>query len=260
MARPPALRSLEYWAYQYKRTWRGTLVSSVLSPVLYLAAMGVGLGSLVDKSGRAAHHLGGIHYLPFLAPGLLAAAAMQTAATESSWPVLGAIKWIRTYHAMLATPLRVWDVLTGHLAWMALRLTTTVTVFLCVIALFGATTSWTAVLTVPAGVLTGLAFAAPIAAFAATQESDYSFAALFRFGIVPMFLFSGTFFPVSQLPPALRPIAYATPLWHGVDLCRTLALGTATPGRTLLHVLYLAAWVGIGTRVALFTYERRLVN
>jgi lipooligosaccharide transport system permease protein len=260
MARPPALRSLEYWAYQYKRTWRGTLVSSVLSPVLYLAAMGVGLGSLVDKSGRAGHHLGGIHYLPFLAPGLLAAAAMQTAATESSWPVLGAIKWIRTYHAMLATPLRVWDVLTGHLAWMALRLTTTVTVFLCVIALFGATTSWTAVLTVPAGVLTGLAFAAPIAAFAATQENETYFNAIFRFMVIPMFLFSGTFFPVSQLPVVLRAIAYATPLWHGVDLCRTLALGRAPLGRSVLHVAYLLAWVVAGVIAGASAFRRRLVS
>jgi lipooligosaccharide transport system permease protein len=256
----PALRSLEYWTYQYKRTWRGSLFSTVLSPVLYLAAMGVGLGSLVDKAHHSQAHLGGVQYLPFLAPGLLAAAAMQTAATESSWPVLAAIKWIRTYHAMLATPLDVWDVLIGHLAWMALRLTMTVTVFLAVMAVFGATTSWTAILAIPAGVLTGLAFAAPIVAFAATRETDQSFAALFRFGIVPMFLFSGTFFPVTQLPSALRPIAYATPLWHGVDLCRTLALGTATFTRTSLHVLYLAAWVVVGIRVGLTTYRRRLVN
>jgi lipooligosaccharide transport system permease protein len=259
MAAPPALRSFEYWATQYKRTWRGTIVSSFLSPVLYLAAMGVGLGSLVDKSGRAGHHLGGVQYLPFLAPGLLAAAAMQTAANEAAWPVMGAIKWIRTYHAMLATPLRVWDVLVGHLTWMVFRLTTTATIFLAVIAVFGATTSWTAVLAVPAGVLTGMAFAAPIAAFAATRENDQSFAALFRFVIVPMFLFSGTFFPVTQLPAAVRPIAYATPLWHGVDLCRTLALGTATSGRTILHVVYLGAWVAGGVGVGLVTFTRRLV-
>jgi lipooligosaccharide transport system permease protein len=259
-ATSPALRSLEYWAYQYKRTWRGSLISSFLSPVLYLAAMGVGLGSLIDKSGNAGHHLGGVAYLPFLAPGLLAASAMQTAANESSYPVLGAIKWIRTYHAMLATPLRVIDVLLGHLAWIALRLLMATTIFLAVMAAFGATKSWSAVLTVPAGVLTGLAFAAPIVAFAATQDNDARFAALFRFVVIPMFLFSGTFFPVSQLPAVMRPIAYASPLWHGVDLCRTLALGTASVGRTIAHSLYLLVWVLGGTAVAHLTYRRRLVN
>jgi lipooligosaccharide transport system permease protein len=116
------------------------------------------------------------------------------------------------------------------------------------------------VLTVPAGVLTGMAFAAPIVAFAATQDNDAHFAALFRFVVIPMFLFSGTFFPVSQLPPVMRPIAYLTPLWHGVDLCRTLALGTASVGRTTVHTLYLLAWVIAGTALARLAYQRRLVN
>jgi len=105
-----------------------------------------------------------------------------------------------------------------------------------------------------------LAFAAPIAAFAATQDNDSYFAALFRFVVIPMFLFSGTFFPVSQLPAIMRPVAYLTPLWHGVDLCRTLALGTATVGRTALHTAYLLVWVIAGTAVARLTYRRRLVN
>ena len=256
----PQVRSFEYWAYQYKRTWRGSLISSFLSPVLYLAAIGIGLGTLIDKNRTGGQHLGGLAYLAFLAPGLLAAAAMQTAANESSYPVLGAIKWIRTYHAMLATPLRVIDVLLGHLIWIALRLLMATTIFLVVMAAFGATRSPLALLDVPAGVLTGLAFAAPIAAFAATQDNDSYFAALFRFVVIPMFLFSGTFFPVSQLPAIMRPVAYLTPLWHGVDLCRTLALGTATVGRTALHTAYLLVWVIAGTAVARLTYRRRLVN
>jgi lipooligosaccharide transport system permease protein len=258
MSTPLPLRSFSYWAYQYKRTWRGGLTSTFLNPVLFLAAMGVGLGSLVNKNGQA--HLGGVHYLTFLAPGLLAASAMQTAAQESTFPVMGAIKWIRTYHAMLATPLRVIDVLIGHLAWMAVRLVLVATSFLIVMAAFGATKSWDVVLAVPAAVLTGMAFAAPIAAFAATQENETYFNAIFRFMVIPMFLFSGTFFPVSQLPVALRPVAYITPLWHGVDLCRTLALGTATLGRSLLHVAYLAAWLGAGVVAAQVAYRRRLVR
>jgi lipooligosaccharide transport system permease protein len=226
--------------------------------VLFLAAMGVGLGSLVNKHGQA--QLGGVRYLTFLAPGLLAASAMQTAAQESTFPVMGAIKWIRTYHAMLATPLRVIDVLVGHLAWMAVRLLLVATTFVIVMAAFGATGSWEVVLAIPAAVLTGMAFAAPIAAFAATQQNETYFNAIFRFMVIPMFLFSGTFFPVSQLPAILRAIAYATPLWHGVDLCRTLALGRATLGRSLLHVAYLLAWVVAGVITGASAFRRRLVS
>jgi lipooligosaccharide transport system permease protein len=134
------------------------------------------------------------------------------------------------------------------------------TTFLIVIAAFGATDSWEVILAVPAAVLTGLAFATPIAAFAATQENETYFNAIFRFMVIPMFLFSGTFFPVSQLPAALRPLAYFTPLWHGVDLCRTLALGTATVGRSLLHIGYLTAWVVAGVAAGVSAFRRRLVS
>src|SRR2546425_2400343 len=137
----PALRSLEYWAYRYKRTWRGSIVSSVLQPVLFLAAMGLGLGSLVNRGGAGRAHLGGVTYLVFLAPALLAAAAMQTAAMEASWPVMAAVKWLKTYDAMLATPLRVRDVLVGHLTWIAMRVAMTCAVFLVVMAAFGAVKS-----------------------------------------------------------------------------------------------------------------------
>jgi lipooligosaccharide transport system permease protein len=185
---------------------------------------------------------------------------MQTAVQESTYPVMGAIKWIRTYHAMLATPLRIIDVLLGHLGWIAFRLLLVATVFVVVMSAFGATDSWLVVFAIPAAVLTGMAFAAPTAAFAATRTDDMSFAALFRFLVIPAFLFSGTFFPVSQLPAALRLLAYITPLWHGVDLCRHLALGRVPLGRTAGHVAYLAAWVAAGVAAADRTYHRRLVS
>jgi len=255
----PAVRSLQSWAYRYKRTWRGSAVSSVLQPVLFLAAMGLGLGSLVNKRPGGGAHLGGVTYLTFLAPGLLAAAAMQTAAMESSWPVMAAVKWLKTYDAMLATPLRVRDVLAGHLTWITMRIAMGAAVFLVVMTAFGAVRSLEGVLLLPAAVLTGLAFASPICAFSVTLERDSGLTALFRFGIIPMFLFSGTFFPVSQLPAALRPVAYITPLWHGVDLCRQLALGRASFLGSLGHVAYLGAWIAAGAVIANTTYRRRLV-
>ena len=115
MRTPPAVRSLEYWLYQYRANWRNTLTAGVSNPLLYLAAMGVGLGSLVDKhqsTPGSQGSLGGVSYVAFLAPAMLAAVAMQVGTQESTYPVLGAIKWMRTYLAMLATPLRVVDLLT----------------------------------------------------------------------------------------------------------------------------------------------------
>jgi lipooligosaccharide transport system permease protein len=257
---PRAIRSFEYWMYQYKRTWRSTVTSGLISPLLYLAAMGVGLGSLVDKHHSSQATLGGVSYVAFLAPGMLAAVAMQIATQESTYPVLAAVKWMRAYFAMLATPLRVVDVLVGHLLWITFRVTVTVLMFLGVMELFGAGHHWTVLLAVPAAVLTGMAFAVPIAAYAATRDGDAAFAAIFRFVVMPMFLFSGTFFPVTQLPLGFRVVAYATPLWHGVDMCRSLALGTASPGRIAVHVAYLGAIVAIGFVAARRSYTRRLAT
>src|SRR5215472_12873597 len=120
MAQVLAVRQLRFWLTNYRRTWRGSIYSGVLSPVLYLGAMGLGLGTLVDAHGTAG--LGGVSYLSFLAPGLLAASAMQTAMGESTYPVFASLKWLKTYHAAIATPLRPVDLFRGHLLWTTLRL------------------------------------------------------------------------------------------------------------------------------------------
>jgi len=237
--------------------WRSSAVGSVLEPVLFLAAMGLTLGTLVDRGPGVP---GGVGYLAFLAPGLLVAAAMQTATGESTYPVLGAIKWDRLYEAVLATPARTADVLAGHLLYVSFRVATSAAAFLLVLLLFGAAESLLVLLTVPVALLTGLAFAAPVTAMAAALEEDAAFAALQRFLVVPMFLFSGTFFPVEQLPAALEWFAYATPLWHGVSLARDLALGTVDGGSALLHVGYLAVWTAAGTALAARALQRRLVR
>lgn len=252
-------RATNFWRVQFTRTWRGTWAGTVLQPLGFLAAMGLGLGSIVDK-GSGASSLGGVSYLDFIAPGLLAASLMQQASFESSYPVLGAIKWTKTYHAQLATPLRVRDTLAGHVVWVAVRLAISAAVFLLTMALFGTLHSWWAVLCLPAATLTGLAFVPAIFAFAATLETDSGFSLLFRFAIMPMFLFSGTFFPISQLPDWLEPVAYVVPLWHGVALCRDLALGTVSWAADLGHAGYLLLWVAVGFVVALRHFRRRLLS
>lgn len=248
-----ALRSYEYWLTVYRRVWRGTIASSVLNPVLYLAAMGVGLGSIVKKQQL------GLPYLDFVAPGLLAAVAMQVASIESSFPVRGAIKWNRQYFAMLATPLRVADLVTGHLLYVATRVVVAVAIYLAALAAFGALHSWYSLLTVPLCVLVGLAFAAPISALSAWAEEEV-FNPLFRFAVTPMFLFSGTFFPVSRIPHGLRELAYATPLWNGVDLARHLTLGDPTLWNALVHIAYLLLWVVAGVWLARIAYRKKLVT
>ncbi len=256
MAASYAVRAYELWLVRFRRTWRGASIYTLLGPLLYLGAMGAGVGSLVTRQDAAS--LGGVSYLAFIAPGMLAATAMQTASAEASWPVMGAMRWMRVYHAQVATPLGVADVFHGHLLGMLLRVTATSAAMLLAAVVLRVPQSALTPLALPAAVLTGAAFAAPIAAWSVRQEGDSMFSVLFRLGITPMFLFSGTFFPVETLPAALRAVAYATPLWHGADLCRDLVLGGARPLTSLVHVAYLGAWTVLGLVAGRRTYARKL--
>lgn len=251
-------RALAYWLTSYRRVWRGTLVSGFLSPLLFLTAMGFLLGPLVDTGSRGG--IPGVEYIAFVAPGILAAQAMQTAVGESTFPVMAGLKWRRLYHAMLATPLGVTDVVVGHLAFAVIRIVITSTVFLIVaVALGGIALSGWVPLLLPVAVLTGLAFAAPVFAYSGrVLESTQSFSVLYRFIVMPMFLFSGTFFPIEQLPGVLQPVAWATPLAHGVALSRDLALAEVSIEAAALHTGYLLVWVLVGFRLALASFRRRL--
>jgi lipooligosaccharide transport system permease protein len=255
-------RVVEHRALQYRRTFRASIFSSFLSPVLFLAAMGLGLGTYVDQSGNATQALGGLSYLQFLAPGLLAATAMQAAAFEAAFPIMGGLTWQRTFHAMYATPIGSRDIVLGNVVWIAIRLTMISAIFTAVMTVFGAVASPLILLAIPAAVLTGLAFATPITAFSATQRTPEKFNAVFRFGITPLFLFSGTFFPISNLPPLLQPIAWLSPLWHGVELTRGLALGTIgeAPLIALVHVAVLVTLTALGLAWAYRTVDARLVR
>jgi lipooligosaccharide transport system permease protein len=242
---------------RWRRTWRGSAITNFVLPVLYLLAMGVGLGAYVDEGGGE-RALGGLPYLDFIAPGLLATTVFQNAVGASTWPVLGALKWDKTYYAMLATPLRVRDILLGNLWFIAARLTLTGAVFLGVLAAFGIATWPWSVLALPAAVLVGMAHATPCFAYAASIERETGFMLLYRLGVVPMFLFSGAFFPVSQLPTALEWLARLLPLTSGVELLRDLVLGTPELAVDLVYVGYLALWVLGGFWLADRRLARRL--
>lgn len=255
MTTPTVLRVVEREARVFRHLWRGSLFSSFLSPVMFLGAIGLGLGGLVQE--RTAD-LDGLRYLTFVTPGLLAASAMQAAAGDSLWPVMAGAKWIRTYHGMVATPVSAADVYGGHVIWTAVRTALSGAAFLVVAALLGGVPSAWGVLALPAAVLCAAAFAAPLSAFAATQQTDFTFPVIMRLGIVPLFLFSGTFFPIEQLPSWAQPLSMASPLWHGAELCRAATTGSVSWGAAVVHVLVLSACVAAGWVAGTRAFTRRL--
>jgi lipooligosaccharide transport system permease protein len=261
MSTPAPLRVWENNFAIYKRIWRSNLLGSFVQPLLYLLGMGVGVGSLVDDQASSAEILGGVDYFAFLAPALLATTAMIVVAQEAMWPVMDGFTWSNAYRAMAATPLQPGEVAAGVSLWHATRAALSAGGVAIVLALFPATRSWGLVPAVPFAVLTGMAFAGPITAWASTREGgDHSFPAIMRFGIIPMFLFAGAFYPISQLPGWLQVIARATPLYHGVELCRGAVLGTLGVAAGVVHVTVLVAFWAAGFAVCRATFERRLAT
>src|ERR1700684_1491528 len=240
----PALHAFRYWLKLYSRTWRGTIVISVVNPLLFLLGVGVGIGHLVNEGHPAA--LGGVSYSDFFAPGLLAAAMMQTAFIEGGGRVAQAASPTGSYRAAATTPMEPEEILTGHMLFIGFRLVTSSAAFIVVMELFGVVSGWWALAVWPAALLTGLAFAAPIAAWAATLRSFRQVNAFFRFVLMPMYMFSGTFLALSELPHGIRLIASALPLAQGVALCRSLSLGTASLPAAAGHIAYLLVVVFCG--------------
>lgn len=257
MGAPPMLRVVEREAVVFRRLWRGAAFSYFVQPLLFLAAMGVGLGELIDQNTG---DVDGYSYLVFVTPGLMSASAMQLAAGESLWPVMMGTKWMRTYHAMAATPLAPYDVFGGHVIWISARVLMSATAFLLVAALWGGAPAATAPLAIPAAVLCAAAFAAPITAFSATQDTDGTFSLVMRLGVLPLFLFSGTFFPVEQLPDRLEPLVWLSPLWHGVELCRAATTGQIDPPAIAAHIAVLAAFVVVGGAWGRRTFTIRIAQ
>ena len=252
----PGQRKFEHSLFVYRRIWRGTFFGTLVSPVLFLTAMGVALGSLVPTMTT----FGGVPYIVFLAPGLVVAQAMQTSVQESAWPLFAGFKWNKTFEAMIGTPQGVRDIVLGHLYWQVVRIGMVTGVFLLVAFLFGAITAPTAILAWPAAILTGIAFGMPMAAWTATQKTESSFPIIFRFIVTPLFLFSGTFFPIEQLPDQIEWVAWFTPLFHGVDLARRLAIGHDLDPVVLgIHVLVLVGMAAAGTLIGFRTFRNRLV-
>ena len=236
-----------HWTW-YRRNWRATAVSSILQPLLFLLAFGVGFGTLIDGTGRATQATGGLDYLVWLAPALLCVSAVQTGVFDSTYPVLSGLKWQRHYLAMTATPVGPGQVVAGHLIWMTIKIGGCGAVYVAVIALFGGVRSPGIVLALLVAMLAGAAAGAPVTAFTV----------LFRLVLIPMTLFSGTFFPVDRLPAWVQPLTWLSPLWHGTELARAAALGGGAWLPALGHTAVLVALVAGGSAVAVVRFRRRL--
>jgi lipooligosaccharide transport system permease protein len=238
------------------RSWRSSIFLSVLGPVLFLTAMGLGLGSMVESDASAFE---GVDYLAFFATGMLAANAMQSGIFSATYPLLNKIIWQKNYEAMLATPLRVSDIFWGELAWIGVSLAQQGIPFFLVMSLFGIFDSLVAVLAVPVAVLTGLGCAAATSALTATMERDEAYTWVFRFVVTPLFLLSGTFFPLDSLPDWVVIVANLTPLYHGIELIRQLTIFDFDPLSAGWHLLYLITFLFVASRIALRNFEKRLI-
>ena len=240
------VRQLDYWWTVYKRTWKSSVVNSFVSPIFYVLALGVLLGGFI--AGDPDRLEGATSYLAFVVPGLVAAHAMQTAVGEVTWPVMGAIKWHKSYFAQIATPLEPAHLVAGHLMFVLFRLVTTCGVFMIVLAPFGVfETWWGPLLAFGSQVLVGMAFAAVVFGWSARLRSEAGFGVLFRIGIIPLFLLSGAFFPITNLGEVGAWVARLTPLWHGVNLSRRFCVDAvdwpvALVNAVVLVVLFVAGW------------------
>ena len=254
-----ASRLLDYWVTVYLRTWKGSVITSFVVPLLYVLAMGVLLGGFITADPTTLE--GATSYLAFVAPGMLAAQVMTTAIGEMTYPVMAMIKWQRIYYSMIATPLTVGDVVTAQLGFVMFRVATVSAVFLAVMSPFGVFESVPGVVVAFfVMLLTGLAFATPVFALSAAMKDESGYALVFRLAMIPMFLFSGAFFPISNLNPAMEWFARVTPLWHSVDLTRMLVLGRLDVSSALVHVVYLTVLGGLCWWLAVRLLHRRLIE
>ena len=262
MSTPAAIRVWEGYFTFYRVHWKSNVFGAFVQPFLYLLGMGVGVGSLVDTRAGAdpTNALGGLSYYEFLAPALLATTGMMLGSGEALWPTLGGFKWQRFFHAQAQTPLSTGQIVGGLTLWHATRAGIGVIGVGAVLALFPGTRRWGLLAAMPFGVLTGLAFAAPLIAWSATRETERSFPNIMRFVITPLFLFGGAFYPISSLPAWLEPLAKLTPLWHGVELCRGAVHGTLTAGAVAVHVAVLVGLAALGSVLAQRAFRTRLAK
>lgn len=263
--RRPRMRGTWYVTEHMVRAMRAygwtIIVGAIGQPIVYLLGLVVGLAALID----APIDVGGVQvsYLVFVAPALLMSATIAVASEEFTYPVMAGFKWRRYFFGFSASPLSAGQIAGGVIAGASARMVVTAVAYTAFLALFGAipNLAW-GLLSVLVSLLAGLAFGVPLLAYAASIEDDKGqFALVQRFVFMPMFLFSGTFYPLATLPLWLQPIGWVSPLWHAAELGRALTFGQAiAPAMLAVHLGYLTVLTVGGYLVGRWLFRRRLAK
>jgi lipooligosaccharide transport system permease protein len=237
--------------------WTG-LTMAFGTPLLYLLAFGVGLATLVTGNAGPTG-VDGVSYLQFVAPALLVMAAVAVTTEEFAFGILLGFKWNPIFVGMNAAPLTGRQIIDGSFLYVGIRAIVTVGIYFGIVVLFGGMSGAWVWVTLPVALLSGFAFSL-IAAFSATITEDKGqFAIIQRLIVLPLTLFSGTFFPLTQLPIYLQWIGWLSPIWHGSELARQFSYGPTEPlWLTLVHVGYLAALAIVGWQLCVRISVRRL--
>lgn len=251
-----------YYAEAYLRGMRAYAVPilfyAIGQPVLYLVAMGIGLAALVSGGVGTVDD---VDYLTFVAPALLVSTVVMSVSGEMTYPVMAGFKWQRLYYGPAASPVSPAQIAVGHFTAVAIRFTLQSAIFWAVMQAFGASTQvLTSLLLVPIGALAAMAFGALLQAYAATvKDEGFQFAFVQRFVVMPMFLFAGTFFPLSVMPVYLQWIGWISPVWHGTQLARVASYGAdVAPWLMVVHIVFLLACIVGGVLAGMRVYRRRL--
>ena len=237
--------------------WAGIIFfAAVINPTLYLVSIGIGVGSLIDANNG----VNGVSYLTFLAPALLASAAIQGSSDEVIFPTMGGFKWERNFFGMRSTPITARQISLGIFTAAMLRTSLSVVIYWIALYYFGALDSPTAWMAMPAALFAGAAMASVMLALAGKIENeDFFFTIVGRFIMIPMFLFSGTFYPLSQMPIFLQFFGWISPLWHATEIGRYLTYDYPLSGPTvLMHLSVLAAMIFIGLTASFRIFAARL--
>ena len=235
------------------------IFASIANPVLYLVAIGVGVGSLVNQNSGG---IDGVEYLVFLAPALLANAAIQGTMDETIFPTLAGFLWNKGFYGINSTPLGGRQIAFGIFQAAMLRNIMTVLFYYAIMGAFGVLKAPHAWLAIPTGILAGSAFGAVMMALAGVaKKDDYFFTFVGRFVITPMFFLSGTFFPLASMPIYLQWIGWISPLWHATNLGRLLTYGSdVSPLLVFIHITYLLTLTLVGLIAAIKIFEKRLAK
>jgi lipooligosaccharide transport system permease protein len=242
--------------------WLGAIISvSFGNPIIYLLAVGIGVGSLVD-SNTGGNGIYGVSYITFLAPALLATAAIQAAMDETSFPTLEGFVWNKSFFGMNSTQLTAGQIVNGIMISAFVRAFLTSAAYLVVLWVFGAVTLTAMPLLFLVASFAGMSFGAlMLAATSFVKEDDGFFAIVARFVVAPMFLFSGTFYPLEQMPIFLQWIGWISPLWHSTNFARSVSFGLEVPGWLMIvHVSFLVISLVAGMIIARRQFASRLLK